>query len=187
MKKLLLTGLFITSLLTLSACFASDQSGKQAAGMRRETSAGTDGKTEETNKEKTDKANAMEETKVASGETTAQASLNADSKSAYHKITAEEAKKMMDEGNITVVDVRTKDEYVQKHIPGALILPNETIEEEAEEALPDKDAVLLVHCRTGVRSRQASNKLVGLGYKNVYDFGGIVDWTYETESGEPKE
>lgn len=109
-----------------------------------------------------------------------------ESADAYHKITAEEAKKMMAEGNVTVVDVRREDEYTEKHIPGAILVPNETIEEEAPKALPDQDAVILVHCRTGVRSKQASEKLVDLGYKNIYDFGGIVDWTYETESGKPQ-
>ena len=102
---------------------------------------------------------------------------------AYHKITAEEAKKMMDEGGVTVVDVRRADEYADTHIPGAILVPNESIGEEQPELLPDKDAVLLIHCRTGIRSKQASDKLVELGYTNVYDFGGIVDWPYETESG----
>lgn len=102
---------------------------------------------------------------------------------AYHKITAEDAKKMLDEGSATVVDVRTAEEYAENHIPGAVLVPNESIGDEAPEALPDKDAVLLVHCRTGVRSKQASDKLVKLGYTRVYDFGGIVDWPYDTEAG----
>lgn len=101
----------------------------------------------------------------------------------YHKITADEAKKMMEEGGVTVVDVRTAEEYEQKHIPGAILVPNESIKEEQPEALPDLDAVLLIHCRTGVRSKQASDKLASLGYRHIYDFGGIVDWPYETESG----
>ena len=103
--------------------------------------------------------------------------------SAYHKITAQEAKKMMDEKKVTVVDVRTSDEYAQQHIPGAILVPNETIESDPPELLPDKDAVILVHCRTGIRSKDASDKLVQLGYKNIYDFGGISDWPYDTESG----
>lgn len=104
--------------------------------------------------------------------------------SAYHKITSEEAKEMMDEGDVMVVDVRRVDEYAQGHIPSALLIPNESIGEEQPEALPDKDAAILIHCRTGVRSKQAADKLVKMGYTNIYDFGGIVDWTYETESGE---
>lgn len=104
---------------------------------------------------------------------------------AYHQITAEEAKQMLDEGGVTVVDVRTAEEYAEQHIPGAVLVPNESIGDEPPAELPDQDAVLLVHCRTGVRSKQASDKLIKLGYTQVYDFGGIVDWPYETESGEP--
>ena len=90
---------------------------------------------------------------------------------------------MIDAGGVTVVDVRRADEYAQSHIPGALLVPNEEIGANAPEALPDKDAVLLVHCRSGVRSQQAADKLLALGYQNVYDFGGIADWPYETVSG----
>lgn len=102
---------------------------------------------------------------------------------AYHKITSEEAKNMMESGGVTVVDVRRPEEYAEKHIPGAILVSNETIAEKSDEMLPDKDAVLLIYCRTGARSKQASDKLIKLGYKNIYDFGGIVDWQYETESG----
>lgn len=101
---------------------------------------------------------------------------------AYHKINAAEAKAMIDEGGVTIVDVRTEEEYNAAHIPNAILVPNESIGDDTPEALPDKDAVLLVHCRTGVRSKQASDTLVKLGYTKVYDFGGIVDWTYETVS-----
>ena len=92
---------------------------------------------------------------------------------AYHKIDAKKAKEMMDAGKVTIVDVRTQQEYREKHIP---------IEDEAKDKLPDTDAVLIVHCRTGVRSKQASDKLVQMGYKNVYVFGGINDWPYDTVS-----
>ena len=101
----------------------------------------------------------------------------------YHKISSEEAKIMMESGGVTVVDVRRPEEYAEKHIPGAILVSNETIAEKSDEMLPDKEAVLLIYCRTGVRSKQASDKLIKLGYKNVYDFGGIADWQYETESG----
>ena len=100
--------------------------------------------------------------------------------SVYHKISAEEAKAMMDKGGVTVVDVRREDEYAAGHIPGSILVPNEGIRDTQPEELPDLDAVLQVHCRTGVRSKQASDKLLEIGYKNVYDFGGIVDWPYET-------
>ena len=76
--------------------------------------------------------------------------------------------------------MRTEAEYKDKHIPDAILVPNETIEEEAKDKLPDKEAVYLVHCRTGIRSKQASDTLVKLGYQNIYDFGGINDWPYET-------
>ena len=89
---------------------------------------------------------------------------------AYHKITAEEAKQMMDEGGVTVVDVRTEAEYKEGHIPGAVLVPNETIGSEPPEALPELDAVLLVHCRTGVRSKQAADKLGGMGYTPGHDW-----------------
>lgn len=104
---------------------------------------------------------------------------------AYHKITAEQAKEMIEAGGVTVVDVRRADEYAAGHIPSSVLVPNEVIGTEQPEALPDLDAVLLVYCRTGVRSKQASDKLVEMGYQNVYDFGGIVDWPYEivTEDG----
>lgn len=104
----------------------------------------------------------------------------AQGESVYHKISAEEAKAMMDKGGVTVVDVRREDEYAAGHIPGSILVPNEGIRDTQPEELPDLDAVLLVHCRTGVRSKQASDKLLEIGYKNVYDFGGIVDWPYET-------
>ena len=94
--------------------------------------------------------------------------------------TSEEAKQMMDEGNATVVDVRTAEEYAAGHIPGSILIPVESIGDTKPVELPDTEAVLLVHCRTGIRSKRASDQLVELGYKHVYDFGGIVDWPYET-------
>lgn len=103
---------------------------------------------------------------------------------AYHKISGEEAKKMMDEQEVTVLDVRTAQEYAEGYIPNAVNLPNEEIGKEPPELLPDKDAVLLVYCRSGRRSKAAADKLVELGYTKVYDFGGIIDWTYETVKGE---
>lgn len=103
---------------------------------------------------------------------------------AYHKISGEEAKKMMEEGGVTVVDVRTAGEYAEGYIPAAVNLPVENIGAEPPELLPDKDAVLLVYCRSGRRSKAAADQLVELGYTKVYDFGGIIDWTYETVKGE---
>ncbi len=112
------------------------------------------------------------ETEPGSGETV---------KAEYHKITAEQAKKMMDTGAI-ILDVRTQAEYDEKHIENAIVIPNETIGTIPPGQLPDKNAVILVYCRSGNRSRQASQKLVAMGYTHIYDFGGIQDWPYKTES-----
>ena len=90
-----------------------------------------------------------------------------------------EAKNMMDKGGVTVVDVRREEEYKTGHISEAVLLTNETIGNEPPALLPDKNAVILVYCRSGVRSRQASEKLIKLGYKKVFDMGGIKDWPYD--------
>ncbi len=104
---------------------------------------------------------------------------------AYQKITAEHAKAMMDKGGVVVVDVRTKEEFQAQHIKDAVLVPNETLNNgQRPKELPDLDAILLVYCRTGVRSKEASQKLADLGYKHIYDFGGITDWPFDTVSGE---
>ena len=103
--------------------------------------------------------------------------------SAYHKITAEEAKALIDEGGVTVVDVRTPKEYADGHVPGALNIPNEDIGSTQPSQLGSTDDKLIVYCRTGVRSKQASDKLVALGFTEVNDMGGIVDWPYGTVAG----
>lgn len=84
-------------------------------------------------------------------------------------------------GDFVILDVRRQDEYESGHIPGAMNIPNETIEEEVEEILPNKDQIIYVYCRSGNRSKQASEKLVKLGYTNIYEFGGILDYTGELE------
>ena len=81
------------------------------------------------------------------------------------------------------MDVRTEKEYNEKHIPNAVNIPNESIGTEEISQLPDKDQLILVYCRSGNRSKQASEKLVELGYTNIVEFGGINDWTGETVSG----
>ena len=99
-------------------------------------------------------------------------------KPAYTQISQEEAKEMMarDDGHV-VVDVRRQDEYDSGHIPGAVLIPNESIGGERPSELPDTEQVILVYCRSGNRSKQASQKLADLGYVNVYEFGGIMTWT----------
>ena len=105
--------------------------------------------------------------------------------STYRQINAEEAAALMEkESSYIILDVRTAQEYSEKHIPGAINLPNETIGTEAIPELPDKEQLILVYCRSGNRSKQASEKLVNLGYTNIVEFGGINDWTGETVSGE---
>lgn len=102
---------------------------------------------------------------------------------AYRKITADEARALMDAGDPVIVDVRTPQEYADGHIPGAINIPVETIGADKPAELADTDAELVVYCRTGVRSKQASDKLVDLGYTNVNDMGGIVDWHGDTVAG----
>ncbi len=101
----------------------------------------------------------------------------------YIKISAEEAKKMMDESEVMIVDVRTTEEFEEARIEGSILIPVYAIEQLAAEMLPDKEATILIYCRTGRRSELASRILIEQGYRNVYDFGGIVDWPYETISG----
>ena len=104
--------------------------------------------------------------------------------STYRQITMEEAVTMMqEESGYIILDVRTAEEYSEKHIPGAINIPNETIGAGDIPELPDKDQLILVYCRSGNRSKQAAAKLVKLGYTNIVEFGGINDWTGETVSG----
>ena len=100
-------------------------------------------------------------------------------KAEYKKITSDEAKKMMETQKAIVVDVRTLEEYNEGHIPNAISVPLETIENEAEAKLKNKDDLILVYCRSGRRSREAALKLIEKGYTNVIDFGGIKDWNGE--------
>lgn len=101
----------------------------------------------------------------------------------YQTISAVTAKEMMDENkNLIILDVRTLEEYNAAHIEHAILLPNTKIVEKAESMLPDKDAIILVYCRSGSRSASAAKELQSMGYTNIYDFGGIIDWIYDTVS-----
>ena len=105
-----------------------------------------------------------------------------DQEAAYMNITAEEAKQIMDsEDGYIILDARTQEEYDQGHIPGAIVISHEEIAEKAEEVLTDKDQLILVYCRSGRRSKIAAEALVELGYTNIKEFGGIIDWPYEVE------
>ena len=100
----------------------------------------------------------------------------------YQQITAEEAKELMDVWKYEIIlDVREQDEYDEGHIPGAILIPHEQITEKAEEILPDKDQQILVYCRSGRRSKIAAEALAKLGYTDIKEFGGIIDWSYEVE------
>ena len=101
---------------------------------------------------------------------------------AYERINAEEAKAIMDrESNYIIIDARTQSEYDEGHIPDAILIPEYEIANKACEFLKDKDQLILVYCRSGRRSKIAAQALVDLGYTNVKEFGGIIDWKYEIE------
>ncbi|PKM73522.1 MAG: rhodanese-like domain-containing protein [Firmicutes bacterium HGW-Firmicutes-16] len=98
----------------------------------------------------------------------------------YKKITPEEAKARLDSGDeIIILDVRTEEEYTSGHITNAVLMSNETITDKMPDLLPDLEAEILIYCRSGNRSAQAAKKLLSIGYTNVYDFGGIIDWPYD--------
>ena len=98
----------------------------------------------------------------------------------YEQISGAEAKALMDsESGYIIIDARTQEEYDQGHIPGAILIPEYEIADRAEKALPDKKQLILVYCRSGRRSKIAAEELVKLGYTNVKEFGGIIDWEYE--------
>ena len=109
----------------------------------------------------------------------------ADKPLSFTRISQEEAREMMekDDGHV-IVDVRREDEYASGHIPGAICIPNETIYKEQPEELPDLDQIILVYCRSGNRSKRAARMLYEMGYTQVYEFGGIIDWTGEIVTDE---
>ena len=99
----------------------------------------------------------------------------------YEQITPAEAKEIMDERDgYVILDVRTQEEYDEAHIDGAILIPDYEIADKAENMLKDKNQLILVYCRSGRRSKLAASELVTLGYTNIKEFGGIIDWPYET-------
>ena len=99
----------------------------------------------------------------------------------YEQISGAEAKALMDsESGYIIIDARTQSEYDEGHIPGAILIPEYEISDRAEKELHDKNQLILVYCRSGRRSKIAAEELVKLGYTNVKEFGGIIDWEYET-------
>ena len=102
----------------------------------------------------------------------------------YRQISMDEAVTMMaEESGYIILDVRTPEEFAEKHIPNAINVPNETIGTDEISQLPDKNQLIMVYCRSGRRSKEAAKKLVKLGYTNIVEFGGIIDWKGETVSG----
>lgn len=102
---------------------------------------------------------------------------------AYQKITPDEAQTMMNSAeSFVLLDVRTEEEYKEKRISGAVLIPDYEIAVRAKTELPDKSELIFVYCRSGRRSASAAKELVDMGYINIYDFGGIIDWPYETIS-----
>ena len=102
----------------------------------------------------------------------------------YTQISQEEAKQLIEQdGTQIIVDVRTQEEYDSGHIPGAICIPVDTIGKEKPEKLWDLDRIILIYCRSGNRSKQAAQKLLEIGYTNIYEFGGIIDWKGEIETG----
>ena len=104
------------------------------------------------------------------------------SSAGYRQISMDEAARIMiEEKNYIILDVRRPDEYSEGHIPGAINIPNENIGTAEISELPDKAQLILVYCRSGRRSKEAAEKLVKLGYTNIVEFGGILDWKGEIE------
>lgn len=120
--------------------------------------------------------------RVMDGKKGGEQGQNVTDKGKYVRISAEEAKKRMDANpNAITVDVREPSEYAESHIKNAVLVPLGTIGMETLQILPDKNAEILIYCRSGRRSKAAANKFLELGYTNVYDFGGILSWPYEKE------
>ena len=102
----------------------------------------------------------------------------------YRKISAAEAREIMESAkDFILLDVRTESEFIEQRISGATLIPDFEIADRAESELPDKDALILIYCRSGRRSADAAHGLLAMGYTNVYDFGGILDWDFETING----
>lgn len=122
---------------------------------------------------------------AGTGSSTAASASGSSNAATYQTITPEEAQQMLqDQPDAILLDVRTQEEYDTQHIEGATLLTDSDIASRADDVLPDKDAVILVYCRSGRRSAASSQQLAELGYTNVYDFGGIIDWPYGVVTGD---
>jgi phage shock protein E len=100
------------------------------------------------------------------------------------KISAQEGRSLLQsDSSIILLDVRTVEEYKEIRIPGAMLIPLDTLKVQSSVLLSDKEATIIIYCRSGNRSKEAADLLIALGYNNIYDMGGIIDWPYETEKG----
>lgn len=106
------------------------------------------------------------------------------SPSSYKKITAQQGREMLQsDSSVILLDVRTVAENMEIRIPGSMLIPLDTLKTQAGTLLPDKNAKIIIYCRSGNRSKEAAEIMISLGYKNIFDMGGIIDWPYETEKG----
>jgi rhodanese-related sulfurtransferase len=167
MKKTIMGMLFIIIVLSLTACAAVNNKSVQNIGGSMNTISTED------NASNVEKSTSITvEAKTAS----------------YSDISPKAAKERLEkEEGIILLDVGTLEEYIENHIPGSILIPVDEIRSKASEILTDKNAEIIVYCRSGRRSVTASETLIDMGYTNVYNLGGIIDWTYETESGAPEE
>ena len=121
---------------------------------------------------------------ILSGCGNADSVQNTEQKSGYKQVSMEEGLELMEaDSDYILLDVRRDNEFEEGHIPGAINIPNESIGTEEIAELPDKNQTIYVYCRSGNRSKQASQKLVDLGYTDVIEFGGIIDYSGELEKG----
>ena len=187
-KEKIKRGAFLAAclMLLLTAGCGSEKNRDEnvTAGSGKDTGRSTEESTGNSTEESTGKS-----TEENTGKSTEKDTEEDDGKG-YKSISQEKAKEMMkrDDGHI-ILDVRRKDEYDQGHIPGAILVPNEYIfENQQPKALPDLSQIILVYCRSGRRSKEAAEKLAKTGYTNIYEFGGIIDWTGEivVEDGKKK-
>lgn len=106
------------------------------------------------------------------------------SPSSYKKITAQQGREMLQsDSSVILLDVRTVAENMEIRIPGSMLIPLDTLKTQAGTLLTDKNAKIIIYCRSGNRSKEAAEIMISLGYKNIFDMGGIIDWPYETEKG----
>lgn len=177
--KYLVVLLITIAMLVMTACTGDDSKGTKDSNVS-DTKASDDNTDDTTTDDSTTDGTTTGDTSGDGGQTDT-GEESEDEMDNPQVITAKEAHEKMQDEDVIIVDVRTEDEYAEGHIPGAILIPNETIGDSMLEELPDKDAVILIYCRSGNRSAQAAKKLADMGYTSIFDFGGINDWPYAVE------